>query len=192
MMECEIRMCSIRAAKWIDSLEIDLDINEVMLPTSFGLAFNNSMKRNFHAVKSTKELKSLPVEGVVLAKAGVRFPSKEFLLSLVHAIGCSALVQDVDDTNTCVLSQFIKGEKSFDIIPPPLKKAYSLINNIEAQKLADWLKLIDSNVLREEVVEMHGENADSSFLSAFQNLANLFDSVRNHGCDLCCINCIST
>lgn len=185
----EIRLCSIKGAKWLDS--VSQATGAILKPPSgLGLMFGRAIAYRLRQVKTGAELRASGVEGLVLALDGIKF-NVGLLVSALRAVACASLVSGVgDDQNADLLEGLFTGRKSLVKVPACLTTVGVIGGMLggEGQRFGDWMASVDQTVLTDEIRNMHGEEAVNAYLAAIDDLRRICAvATRIHGCDVCCL-----
>lgn len=181
----EIRLCSIRGARWLDELSNDGEVPDP--PKGLGLAFEKSITRRISEISNVGTLKRSSVEGFVLALAGVSFESIRLISSTVHAGACANIASGEAEQNVSFeICQFVEGVSPYSNIPNCLRQGgvYSCLEHDDALRFAKWLHLINATDFSIEVMDMYGAEALSVYQAVFRSLTRTLGSVSTHGSDL--------
>lgn len=189
-MMIEIILCSREASNWVEELDVDQDYYSINIPCSFGLTIENAIKRRIKECANIKEFKESNPIGFLLAKSGIRFPSKDLISSVTHALACASdwnTSKMIDIANEIDSFVFGNGVYSKEI-PVILAKVgvYSILKKNMSLEFAKWMKSIKRENIITEVSEMHGIGSIDTYLNIADSLFQIFSSVDIHGSDLCC------
>jgi len=185
----EVRFCSIDGGEWLDSLARTPSASVKKPPKSFGSMIDRAVAQRMKTASTAGELFASGAAGLVLASQGIQF-DEGLLVSALHAVACAAIVSKAGGAEQAdALNAFVQGEQPFSDVPASLKGAgvISCMKGEMAQRFGAWIGQVERNVLGQEIQDMHGEEAVSSYLAAIDDFRGTFTrGTQIHGCDVCC------
>lgn len=185
----QIRLCSIAGTRWLEELPSSGPLPR--LPRGLGSAFERAFAQRAKEYPESPLLKDSPLEGLVVALAGVVFQSADLVTSVAHAVASAKVLRGGgDQAEAYAIERFVKGDGEFGTVPKLLASVgvYSWMPQASALHLAGWCRTADEESFTSEVSDMHGAAAVRIYAAVLRDLTRTLESVATHGSDLCCIN----
>jgi hypothetical protein len=184
----EVRLCGVEEAQWLEGAA------RQSLPPSprprerSKVGIGRSLTRRIESEGSVSAAALSPVEGMLLANAGVRFESPHFLASVAHALALPAVLRGSSDREAKTIVGFVEGQTPFSRVPALLKQAgvFSVLRQTEALRLADWCRFNLGSSFEHEVASMYGAGAVADYVAEANLLIDMLQSTATHDSDLCC------
>jgi hypothetical protein len=180
----ELRLCSIEGARWLERL---IGQTEVRAPTGLGLMFDRAIARRVQQHQTVDAFLNTE-DCIVLALSGVPFQSPELIVSAAHALGMAAVLGGIESNIADTIDAFVRGRDPYSAVPSPLADAgvYSCLTHKESLEFGRWIGKINRSVYAEQVSDTVNPESVDAYLAVAQDLEGIFNSVRIHGCDVCC------
>lgn len=185
----ELRLCSINAAIWLDSIRSS-PIPAPPMPRNLGLMFERAIARVTSTHDNSTGLAGASPVGLVVAQDGPRFDELA-LASSIHLLVCATIgSQLAEDDIATTLINFIEATPESGTVPKCLNElgARNYMRRSDVGRCACWINGVDRQVFAEEVASAIAPKAVADYVSLINSLARVFDFAdRVHQCDVCCI-----
>jgi hypothetical protein len=136
------------------------------------------------------DLRSLEVEGVVLGAVPAITCDPNFAVSVIFAVGATAIADKVPDQSKCdTLAAFFERSEGEEL-PESLADAgvTACLTGAKARELASWMRKVDEQSFIDEVEDMFGQESVARYVEMRDALCRLFESAFAQACDVCILS----